>query len=221
MSELWKIIAGIIASLGGGGAIVWALSSHLGKLWSERFMQKKKQEFEKELEAYKKDLSLEVEKYKTKADELTYISRIQFETEYEIYQKIFETLFDFSSASSNLFPYGLDQIPEDMKERKKEYIKRYKFYVESFNTFSRTLETNAPFIPKKIYNKFKEIRSAANEIACIYPEIRIQADERFAEDYAKIAHENYKKTGEFNEMISLIKDDVREYLLKLKVSEDE
>lgn len=220
MSELLKIITSIIVGLGGGATIIYKLSSYLGKLWSERFMQKKKQEFEKELEAYKKDLSLEVEEYKTKADELTYISRIQFETEYEIYQKIFETLFDFSSASSNLFPM-FDQIPQDKNERKKEYIKRYKFYVESFNDFSRTLETNAPFIPKDIYMKFVDARNDADKIACMFPEIRIQADEMFSEDDAKIAHENYKKTLEFNKKISTIKDDVREYLSKLKVSEDE
>lgn len=217
---IWKTVLAIIASVGGSGAIILGLSSYVGKLWAERLLQKKSQDFERELETYKKDLSIEVERYKSKAEALNYVSKVQFEAEYETYKLIFAALFNFAAASSNLFPYGLDQIPADMNERKAEYIKRYEFYVDSFNTYSRAVETNAPFIPKEIYEKFISVRQAANEIACMYPEIRIQADERFKEDYEKIAHENFKKTGEFNQLIPQLKEDVRNYLATLKVVDE-
>jgi len=215
---IWDTVLAFVASIGGGGAIVLGLSSYIGKLWADQLLQKKSQEFEKELESYKKDLSLEIEKYKSKSEKLTYISKVQFDAEYDIYRKIFDALFDFSAASSNLFPYGLDQIPADMEERKKEYIKRYEFYVNSFNAYSRIIEVNAPFIPKHIYSIFAEIRQAANEIACMYPEIRIQADEHFKDDYERMAHENFVKTGEFNKKIPELKDNVRSYLATLKVT---
>lgn len=217
---IWKTVLAIIASVGGGGVIILGLSSYIGKLWADRLLQKKSQDFERELEAYKKDLSIEVERYRIKAEELTYVSKVQFETEYEIYKVIFAALFDFAAASSNLFPYGLDQIPADINDRKAEYITRYEFYVDSFNTYSRAVETHAPFMPKEIYEKFISIRQTANEIACMFPEIRIQADERFREEYGKIAHENFKKTGEFNKLIPQLKDDVRDYLATLKIVDE-
>lgn len=221
MAEIIKVALAIIASLGSSAAIIMGVSSYLGKIWADRFLQKKSQEFEKDIEHYKNQLSMEVEKYRIKAEQLTYISKIQFETEYQIYRKIFESLFDFTAASSNLFPYRINHIPLDVQERKEEYIKRYQFYMESFNSYSLAVETNAPFIPKEIYDKFIKIRNSAHEIACMFPEIRIQADERFAEDYAKIAAENFKKTKEFNESVLSLNNDVREYLSNLKVLEVE
>ncbi len=217
---IWKTVLAIIASVGGGGVIILGLSSHIGKLWADRLLQKKSQDFERELETYKKDLSIEVERYKSKAEELNYVSKVQFEAEYETYKQIFAALFDFAAASSNLFPYGFDQIPADMNDRKEEYIKRYQFYVDSFNTYSRAVEINAPFIPKEIYEQFTSVRQTANEIACMYPEIKIQAEERFAEDYAKIAHENFLKTGQFNQLVQQLKVDARNYLATLKVADE-
>lgn len=215
----WNTVLEIIASIGGGGAIILGLSSYIGKLWAERLLQKKSQEFEKELESYKSNLSLEVEKYKIKAERFSLISRVQFETEYNTYKLIFDTLFDFAAYASNLFPHRIDYIPEDINERKEVYKERYENYLNSFNTYSQALETNAPFIPKEIYDKFALIRTKAHEIACMFPEIRIEADDRFADDYAKIAHDNFIKSGEFDTLVSQLKDEVRIYLATLKVAD--
>ncbi|MEA3392200.1 MAG: hypothetical protein U9Q91_04405 [Candidatus Marinimicrobia bacterium] len=177
---------------------------------------KKAQEFDKELEKYKSELLLMIEKYKTQAEKFTYISKVQFETEYNIYQIIFETLFDFTDSSSRLFP-RLDSIPIDPDEQKKEYKRRYDFYCESFNKYSRTVEINAPFIPKNIYDKFIELRKQAQGIACLYPDIKIEADDRFEEDYRKIESKNRIETENLLNDIKQLKIDVREYLATLKV----
>ena len=47
--EIWKIAGAVLAALGGGGAIVVALSGWLGKLWAERFMAKERNKYEQEL----------------------------------------------------------------------------------------------------------------------------------------------------------------------------
>ena len=216
MKQILQIAATIIASVGGAGAIIWGFSSLLGKVWADRLLQKKSQEFKKELEVHKTELSLVTEKYKIEAEKLTYISKVQFETEYNIYQKIFETLFDFTDASSRLFP-RLDSIPIDLDEQKKEYKKRYEFYCESFNLYSKTVEINAPFIPKDIYDKFIELRKKAQGIACMYTDIKIVADDRFKEDYREIEGKNRAKTENLLNDIKQLKIDVRKYLATLKV----
>lgn len=57
LSEFAKIVAAVIVSLGGGGAIVAGLSNWLGKLWAARFMEAEKAHYQRELEALKADLS--------------------------------------------------------------------------------------------------------------------------------------------------------------------
>jgi hypothetical protein len=46
-AEAWKIAAAIILSLGGGGAIVFALSGYLGKLWADRALENQRHEHAK------------------------------------------------------------------------------------------------------------------------------------------------------------------------------
>jgi hypothetical protein len=45
--EAFKFSAAVIASLGGGGVLVWALSSYLGKLWATRILEREKLELAK------------------------------------------------------------------------------------------------------------------------------------------------------------------------------
>ena len=55
-TEVLKIALGVIAALGGGGAIVAGLSSWLGKVWANRLMAEEKIKYEKELERLAKRL---------------------------------------------------------------------------------------------------------------------------------------------------------------------
>src|SRR3990172_177822 len=53
-----SIGATILASLGGGGLIVFALSNWLGKLWADRLMQRERQEHSIQLEQLRNSLRL-------------------------------------------------------------------------------------------------------------------------------------------------------------------
>jgi len=48
-AETWNVVTGILTALGGGGIIVAACSSWLGKVWAERLMSKEKAEHEEKL----------------------------------------------------------------------------------------------------------------------------------------------------------------------------
>jgi hypothetical protein len=62
LTELFEISAAVLASLGGGGVIVLAFSSWLGKVWAARLMEKEKAHYQKELEDFKAQLSREGER---------------------------------------------------------------------------------------------------------------------------------------------------------------
>lgn len=51
--DLLRIASLVIASLGGSGMIVFALSSWLGKVWADRLMQKQRAIYEREIEEFK------------------------------------------------------------------------------------------------------------------------------------------------------------------------
>jgi len=44
LGELFQIAASVIVGLGGGGAIVFGLSSFLGRIWADRALEKHRQE---------------------------------------------------------------------------------------------------------------------------------------------------------------------------------
>jgi len=54
--EAFKIAQAILLSLGGGGLIVFLLSSFLGKIWAQRILQTEKYEHDKEIAAFKNKL---------------------------------------------------------------------------------------------------------------------------------------------------------------------
>lgn len=218
MIQLWQTVLAIIASVGGSGVIIFALSKWLSNMIADRFLQTKQAQIDIELEKTKQKLELEIEHYHTQSDEFTFVTKLQFETEFKVYQVLFEKLYDFGVNTANLFPI-LDQIPQNEDKVREMYKERYKDYCSAYNVFSAVLEQNAPFLPKTIYDRFVELRSKARSIGCMFPEIRIFDDERFETDNREMARENYKSTREFNEMIADIKNEVRDYLGTLKVQD--
>jgi hypothetical protein len=57
LPDLAVIVASVLLSLGGGGAIVLGLSGWLGKVWAERLMEKEKARYQKDLEDFKAQLN--------------------------------------------------------------------------------------------------------------------------------------------------------------------
>ena len=53
--DAFKIITAMIASIGAGGAIVFALSTWLGKLWAQRILENEKHQLASELEKTKRE----------------------------------------------------------------------------------------------------------------------------------------------------------------------
>lgn len=216
----WNSITGTvfaaIASVGGAGIIIVFCVRLASNRLSEAMLKKYQSHLNKDLEHYKSTLSQEVEKYRMKLNDLTFVTQRQFDTEFVAYQALFDSLYDFSVHTSNLYPF-IDQVPSDDEEKKAMYKTRYEDYCNAFNCFSETLEKNAPFIPKENYKLFSDLRSQAYTIGCMYPEVRIDINPSFELDNRTIARDNYKNTRQFNEDIDAAKDTIREYLATLKV----
>lgn len=216
---VFKIIGAAVLSAGGMGAIIVACVKFASGIITDRMMKKYEARLSKEIESYRHDLELEIEEYRQKAERLTFVTQKQFETEFDIYQNLFDALFDFSVHTAQLYPI-MDWLPADENEKKEIYKKRHRDYCDSFNRFSETLEKSAPFIPKTNYDLFTGLRQLAHELGCMYEDIRIIDDPLFKEDNSQIARENYRKTDTFRKLVESAKDQIREYLTTLKVEKE-
>jgi len=216
MDQIWKTVLAIVGSVGGAGLIIAFVGKWLAQLIADRIIQSKQQQFEKDQAEMRAKFELELEQYRTRAAEYTYVSQLQFETEFKVYQSLFQNLHQFGVCTSNLYP-TLEYVSRDPEEAKADYTERYENYLKEFNAFSSVLEQNAPFIPKVLYDAFVSLRQQAREISCMYPEIRIVNEPFFEEDNRKMAKDNYKNTREFRDNIAKLKDDVRDYLGTLRI----
>ncbi|OOX38250.1 hypothetical protein BJL83_23575 [Vibrio parahaemolyticus] len=83
-TEILGISATILGTLGGGAAIVFAMSNWLGKLWANRLMEHQKAEYARELESIKSTLLKESESYKIKLKKSEFIFEKQHEASSEL-----------------------------------------------------------------------------------------------------------------------------------------
>ncbi|MGB8218705.1 MAG: hypothetical protein WCE94_15510 [Candidatus Methanoperedens sp.] len=122
--EIFQIIAGVIVSVGGAGAIILALSSFLGKMWAEKHLESIKTEFQKEIEAYKSQLDI-----------LNQTSLRYSGQQFELYNKLWHSLYDLKLAADTLWDEAnepnLRKFSQQLKKTIDEIEKSYLFIEES------------------------------------------------------------------------------------------
>lgn len=84
MKNLLEAVGLIILSMGGTGAIIMSVSSFLANKIATRLEQKYKLRIDKELEAYKAGLT-----------QRSYVTKVQFDIEFELYRKLSKGMFEF------------------------------------------------------------------------------------------------------------------------------
>src|SRR6266566_560383 len=104
----WPTI--IVSTLGGAGgavAVVFGLSKWLGKVWEDRLLESLRQANRLEIEKIKTDSNTEIVKLQNTLDranklldasvqKATFVTRTQFETEFNAYKEIFAALSELS-----------------------------------------------------------------------------------------------------------------------------
>ena len=151
-----EIVATAIASVGGAGAIIWALSSFFGKMWANKLLEKQKAEYQKDIEQYKSALSRELENVKATNEKITYISKVKYDIE-------ISAIKDLTSKSHNVLIMCYSIIPFDkptlsnVNEIKIRNQKHYTTFMNNLNLFMSSYGASLAFITEEIselYNNF-------------------------------------------------------------------
>ena len=103
VKETIEIGLTIIASLGGGGLIVFALSSWFGKIWADKMLSKYKAKLNREFEDIKSRRVSEIEKYKSELEQARSDYQMYSSRKFEIIEETWSAMF---SISDELKPYN-------------------------------------------------------------------------------------------------------------------
>ena len=107
-NEIWKIVLGIITSIGGIGIVIIGISKYLGKIFADKYLERIKKDFEKEVEEYKTGLDIH------KSVTLRY-SDAQFEQ----YSKLWASLYDLKISADKLWESASDRNLESFARQLK------------------------------------------------------------------------------------------------------
>ena len=214
MDNIWQVALAIVGSFGGAGAIIWACSRWVANLTAESIIRKTEFEFAKKLEDFK-----------SKLDNKTYISKVRFDLEIEIYKELSAATLEMVMENCNLFPFGLTYSPQDKDTRLQYYQDNYKKASDTYNIAGNAIYKNAPFIPKDMWQAFDDIRKSCGIQINMYRWCGDLANEQRSpnEPFNKTRAENsdkcFQRTQDiYNDMKSLM-DKLREHIASLDVLE--
>lgn len=217
IKEVFEIAGAVLASLGGGSAIVFGLSSWLGKVWANRILENEKAEHSKDLEQYKRELTEELEKIKSLNDKALYVSKAQYDNEYSIYLEIWSALNEVIIYSKMLYPI-MESTPADKEERQKFKNEKYNNYVGKYNLFSFLIDKYAPFYKKEFYESFKQVRNLCHSLGVTFEiyELDLTTNEPKGADLHKEVYRDIPQ--ELDNLKDELQQKIRDYLLSLQLT---
>ncbi len=209
-----EIATAIIAGLGGGGAIVIGLSKFFGQYWADKMLEKEKSKHTKEIEDYKSKLKVEIDKINAIQDKALYISKVQYDNEYRIYQEIWEVMHKCIIFTTALYPQGIENVPSDEKEKEEYQTKKHREFANAFNTFSLTIDKYAPFYKEDFYNNFFEMRKYCSRMGSQF--FHYEFDIKYNASFSAVRDQKMS-TDEHREVYTTLHENIAQLRNKLRV----
>ncbi len=142
-NDIADTILKLITYLGGGAALVFALSSWLGKVWASRILEKDRLEYQSKLERVKNSYEQELEKYKDQLEREKSKYLRYSEYQFKLYNDLWGSLSDLQGSAEDLW-----RIPD---------IKHLTYFTEQLIKTGKTVERNRILIEKEHYKKLLSI----------------------------------------------------------------
>ena len=150
--EIWKVVLGVVASVGGIGAVIIAVVKFSADIIAKRLEEK-----------YTLKMNKELEKYRSGLDNKIYISKTKFDTEFAIYRELSSSFFVMIRDITRMIPAGYTEYPADKEEREKYENMLYDNALKSTVTAQDFLYSNIPFIPEEFEQAYLEVLGLCRE----------------------------------------------------------
>lgn len=132
-TDILKVVATALASVTSAGIVILALSAWLGKVWAARILEQDRAKYTEILE------QLRVEGQKR-----VLVHRVQFETEFEAYREVWQTVANIVVTALRLRPI-LDSIDPTITEEERQK-QRLEQFADAVNRFLETSRKYHPFL---------------------------------------------------------------------------
>jgi len=165
MQQIFEIAFAVIMSIGGAGIFLVGLSSWLGKIWANRILGKEKLEHQKVIEEYKSKLETELSKVYTRNENATYITKAQFDKEFEIYINIWNKL-NMCAKYVLMFNLTIPTVLSSNGDKTKTteiYEKMLFNYISADKDFTEAIENNMPFYEKEFFDCFMSLKNKCSQ----------------------------------------------------------
>lgn len=127
-SQIWGVAGAVLVALGGGGAIVLAMSSWLGKVWANRILQDEKAKYEAQFAVLKSALDKQIHAHNVAA------SRIDADRAQAI-RKLYSALIAWNEAATQI------RAPnQPAKKPALEAIENYRIWAQALRDCSVVIE---------------------------------------------------------------------------------
>ena len=226
MEKIMDIVALIIVSAGGTGAIIFCIAKTIGKSIAGAISEKYKAEIEKDIEKYKGEINYKLNKMDKIEEQALYVSKINYDNEFKIYLEIWPKLIKCIQYTICLYPGGIENVPVDEKEREKYMEEKYEKYLKSIKDFSDCIDMYAPFYQEDFYEDFDKIRTNCTFIGNIYHiynfEVKYNLSYSSCRDIKIKTEEQkeiYEKEEELKNLRKNLQSRIREYLNDLKLND--
>lgn len=197
MDEIWKIVIGIVASIGGIGTVIIMVIRVSVNIITDRLEQK-----------YTQKLSKELEKYKLILDNKAYVTKIKFDAEFHIYRELSTAFFQMVKSIVNMIPASrIVSEPVDSKEREKRKNEAYNQALKMTIVAQDTLRANAAFIQESLVEKYSSILKLCNLQLTMF-EMR---------EY--FSNEDFERSRTIMKNFEEVNEKIREYLFKIDMLE--
>lgn len=219
MENIIDIILTGIVSVGGLSAIIMGLASWIGKIWSNNLIEKYKIKLDKEIEKYKSEINIKLNKIDKIEEKALYISKVNYDNEYKIYMEIWHKLIECVNRTLMLYPQGIENVPIDKEELDKYKENKYKKFVEAYNDYVSCINKYAPFYQENFFNDFNEIKKNCFYIGSQYEmyEFDVKYNKSFAgcRDLVMSTEERREISKNTNNIVKLKEElliNIRKYL---------
>ena len=189
----FKVIFSALASVGGAGVIVLALSSWLGKVWASRLIESVRKEYQKEIESHRSQLEI----FRTTT--LRYSGE-----QFSLYNKLWHSLCELKSAAESLWAEAaesnLRSFSTQLRITSDELEKSYVFIEDShYKDLSRLL------------NAFKNYEIGKKKLVEIYM-IRNFGRRVTRYDIQELVDANRGRKQKYEQLAKKIGDDLKKQL---------